>query len=366
MKKAMDLTLALPTKPTPSNLFEGMHALERTNPAYIELAAQVAVDGFIKTKDEEWLSCVHSLYEIKQVSAMVEKVTMENCEPLFAAADTRKVLAWLCVLCRPRLEQDAGLRERVISMLLHKKISYDELVFCVKTMGFDASILPALPAFTPLPASCNTLAALADVAIPMGAAQAEGVRVSIIDRLCTVLENDCTWQDFYNYIPEILKKAKYRPTTSLHPTLELRLCRQLVVLATDVLGVSDGQMAYVELLTGLRRDYCLRLYPSTGAAAGVFDEKKQFSSSFKKLILRTLPLLPLCLAVAISVMLFFMLLPALPADSVMQTAVPGALAGVSALMILLQILVLRRNSTANYILPPAVTVLVLALMQLLM
>ena len=202
------------------------------------------------------------------------------------------------------------------------------------------------------------------MSVPVSATDAASVRVAILLRLCELLEKDCAWQDFYAYLPVILRLAKFKPTNPLQPKIEKLISRQLAVLATDILSLQDGQREYVAFLVGLRKEFCLCLYPTTGAAAGKFDEENATLTAFKKTVLRLLPLLPLCLVTVLTVLLLFVLLPVFPATAAVQTVLPAVFAIAAVIMILVQMLLLRRYKTADYILPAAVVMLSMALIRL--
>lgn len=367
IKQEMRLTLSLPADPAPQNLFEGMHALEKKNTVYVTAAARHAVSAYIRDGNDEWMGCIHTLYGDPDTAAVAAACLAEKCEALFAAAEDRKTLAWLCAACASSLAEEPQRRSNVVGILFEKRrIAYDELLHCAHILGLREDALPQLPDLAPLDEKYNSLARLADVRMPTDPTSEEQMRLRVLQRLCKLLEQDCTWEDFAAFVPEILDKIRYRPTTPLHPKLEMLLCRQLVVLAPDVLGLNDGQIAYVSLLARLRRDHCLRLYPTTGAASGDFEEKSGLVSSLKKLLLRTLPLLPLCLCVTVTVLCLYVLLPMLGETSSLHTVLPAVFAGIGAVLLIVQAAILRKNATGEYILPSAVTMLLLSLLRLLL
>ena len=364
VKKGMNLTLQLPSRPTPENVFEGVRSLERSTPAYAEQVAVAAVDGYVKSKNAMWIRCLHSMWENPATNDAVTAVLESRCEELLSCAQDRETIILLCLMCKNRPTADLDFRGRLIGILQNKKISYEELVHCVSVMGLREADLPKLPKPEPLGKQVDTLEKLANVSVPVSATDAASVRVAILLRLCELLEKDCAWQDFYAYLPVILRLAKFKPTNPLQPKIEKLISRQLAVLATDILSLQDGQREYVAFLVGLRKEFCLCLYPTTGAAAGKFDEENATLTAFKKTVLRLLPLLPLCLVTVLTVLLLFVLLPVVPATAAVQTVLPAVFAIAAVIMILVQMLLLRRYKTADYILPAAVVMLSMALIRL--
>ena len=251
-------------------------------------------------------------------------------------------------------------------ILLNKKISYEELLLCLRAMDVQECELPAAPDAKKLGESVNSLQALAAVNVPKKGDEAVAVQAGMLDRLCVLLEGDCTWADFRKYIPEILEKAAFRPTMPVQPKLEKLMLRQLAVLATDVLTVQGGQSAYAELLVQLRKDFCLCLYPVSGAAAGKFDKKKKKQNAFGKFLLRLLPFVCLTAVVMFCTFVLFVLLPMLPVYSPIRVIVPAIFCAAGLLLALVQTLILRRNSTAEYILPAAVTMIATGLLHLIL
>lgn len=365
IKAGMFLTLQLPAKPTPENIFSHVRSLERKNPTYVSLAANAAVDGFVAQKDETWINCLHSLLSDPLCGEEVRKVLYTRCEDLLNAAETRKTLAWVSVLCAARIQADPIFKTRFLHILSGKKINYEEFLFCLCRAGLSEQDIPAQPAAKGLAKSVDSLEALAKVNVPKKEEEALPVQAGILNRLCELLEQDCTWQDFRKYIPVILKTAAFRPTMSIQPKIETLLLRQLTVLATDILVLIGGQEAYVDLLVSLRRDFCLCLYPTTGAAAGKFDKKKKRASAVKKVLSHILPCLVQAVVLMISIYFLFVFLRVFPAASVLHTALPGAACAVGAVLIVLQTAVLRRYATKDYILPAGIILLAAGLLQLL-
>ncbi|MBE6812150.1 MAG: hypothetical protein E7523_04635 [Ruminococcaceae bacterium] len=365
MKSVMALTLKVPEDATPGNIFEGVRALERTNPDYAKYAADAAADGYVDTQDEEWINCLHTLHSDPATAQAVSEVLDIRNEDLLAAAQDRKTIGWVCSVCKQRAAADPVFRQTVISALAEKMISYEELLHCLRAMGASEQDLPEPPKAKKLSESVDSLQTLAEVKLPKKGEDISAVQAGILERLCLLLENDCTWADFRKYIPEILANAKFRPTMRIQPKIEKLLLRQLSVLATDILTVQGGQSAYVELLVQLRRDFCLCLYPVSGAAAGKFDEKKGKANAFGNALRSLLPHVILFLTLFVVVTILFILVPVLPADSVLQLIVPAIFCGLGVLLILVQTLIVRRHTTAEFLLPCAVVMLAAGLLQLL-
>ncbi len=364
IKAGMNLTLYLPSKPTPANVFEGVLSLQRYSPDYAAQVAVAAVEGYKKEKDANWMGCLNSMFEAPETKEAVTEVMEEHCEELLMQVPDCNTLAWLCSVCKKRICQEVGLCDRIIAVLKEKKITYDEMVFCVKTAGLPETVIPKWPTVEPLGEQYNTFAKLAEISFPVSATEAAKKRIAVLDRLCELLEGDCTWQDFSVHVPEILRITKFKPTMPVQPKIEKLMFRQLAVLATDVLGEQGGRIAYAELLISLRKEFCLCLYPFTGAAAGVFDENKGKMSNVKKTLLRFLPLVPLCLVSLLAVWILFVVIPVSMPTNILTTAIPAVFASIGGILILLQVLLLRRNVTADYILPAAVVMLVTALLRL--
>lgn len=365
IKSVMALTLKVPADPTPASLFEGVRSLERENPDYAKYAADVAADGYVATLDEEWIQCLHTLHSDPVTAQAVSEVLDIRNEDLLAAAQDRKTIAWVCSVCKQRAASNPVFRQTVIAALTEKMISYEELLHCLRAMGVAEQELPEPPKAKKLPDSVDSLQALAEVRLPKKGEDIGAMQAGILERLCVLLENDCTWADFRKYIPEILANAKFRPTMRIQPKLEKLLLRQLAVLATDILTLQGGQTAYVELLVQLRREFCLCLYPVSGAAAGKFDEKKRKATAFRNALRGILPHLCLFLTVIAVVAVLFVVVPLLPAESALQMIVPGVFCGLGVLLLLVQTLLVRRHTTADYLLPAAVAMLAAGLLQLL-
>ncbi len=365
MKSVMTLTLKIPDAPTPGNIFAGVRVLERTNPDYAKYAADAAVDGYIENPDEEWINCLHTLHSDPVTAQAVSEVLEIRNEDLLAAAQDRKTIAWVCTVCKQRAAQDPVFRQTVVSVLTEKRISYEELLQCLRAMGASEQDLPEPPKAKKLPETVNSLQALAEYKLPKKGEDLAATQAGILERLCLLLENDFSWADFKKYIPEILRNAKFRPTMRIQPRLEKLLLRQLAVLATDILVMQGGQAAYAALLVQLRREFCLCLYPVSGAAAGKFDEKKCKVTAFRNALRSLLPHVILFLIVFAVVTVLFVLVPLLPAESALQKIVPGIFCLLGVLLILVQMLIVRRHTTAELLLPGAIVMLAAGLLQLL-
>ncbi len=365
MKSVMALTLKVPQDATPENIFKGVRSLERKNPDYAKYAADVAADGYVETREEEWINCLNTLYTDPATAQAVSEVLDIRNEDLLAAAQDRKTIAWVCSVSKQRAAHNPVFRQTVISVLTEKMISYEELLHCLRTMGASEQELPEQPKAKKLPESVNSLQALAEVKLSKKGEDLPAVQMGILERLCLLLERDCTWADFKKYIPVILANAKFRPTMRIQPKIEKLLLRQLAVLATDILTLQGGQTAYAELLVQLRREFCLCLYPVSGAAAGKFDEKKRKATAVRNALHRIAPYVCLFLTVFVVVSVLFIILPILPAESVLQLIVPGVFSGLGVLLLLVQTLIIRRHGTADYLLPAAVVLIAAGLLQLL-
>lgn len=364
IKDGMNLLLQLPAKPTPENIFKGVRSLEKGNPRYAVPAAGAAIDGYIAHKDESWINCLYSILSENDGNAQLRQLMNERCEDLLKAAEDRKTIAWVCTTCAPRLKSDIVFKPTFIYILSRKMISYDEFLRCIRAGGLSEADLPGEPAPKEPAKSVDSLEALAKVTIPKKEDELSAVQAGMLNRLCELLEKDCTWQDFRKYIPVILKNAGFRPTMRVQPKLETLLLRQLTVLATDIPNMQGGQKAYVELLVSLRKDFCLCLYPATGAAAGKFDSKKNLAASLKKVVLQVLPWIVQALVVMMSAYFLFVFLRPFPAASVLHTALPVAACCVGAVLIVLQTAVLRRLATKDYLLPAGVILFAAGLLQL--
>lgn len=365
MKSVMSLTLKVPAAATPESIFAGVRSLERKNPDYAKYAVDTAADGYVETGDEKWIDCLHAmLFEPATAQAVAEVLDIRN-EDLLAVAQDRKIIVWICSVCKQRAARDPVFRQTVISVLTEKMISYDELLHCLRTMGLSEQDLPDPPKAKKLPDSVNSLQALAEYKLSKKGEDIAAVHAGMLERLCLLLEGDCAWADFKKYIPVILANAKFRPTMSIQPKIEKLLLRQLAVLATDILTLQGGQKDYAALLVQLRKDFCLCLYPVSGAAAGKIDEKKCKANAFRDILRAIAPYAVLFLTLFVVISVLFIILPILPAESSLQKLVPGIFCGLGALLILAQTLVIRRRATADYLLPEAVVLLAAGLLQLL-
>ncbi len=365
MKSVMGLTLKIPADATPMNIFEGVRTLERKNPVYAKYAADTAVDGYVASLEAEWIDCLHTLHTDPATAQAVSEVLDIRSEDLLAAAQDRKTIGWVCGVCKTRAAANPVFRQTVISALLAKRISYEELLQCLRAMGASDQDLPEQPKSRRLPDSVNSLQALAEVKPPKKSEELPAAQAGILERLCLLLEEDCTWEDFKKYIPVILANAKFRPTLRIQPKIEKLLLRQLAVLATDILVMQGGQDAYAGLLVQLREEFCLCLYPVSGAAAGKFDKKKLNTAKFKKFLHGLLPYVCLFLTVFFVVSVLFVILPILPGESSLQQIVPAVFGLLGLLLLIVQTLIVRRLSTADYLLPCAVVMLAAGLLALL-
>ena len=366
MKAVMALTLKLPDAATPENIFAGVRSLERRNPDYAKYAADAAVDGYVETGEEEWTSCLHTLLSDPATAQAVSEVLDIRNEDLLAAAQDRKIIGWVCSVCKQRAASNPVFRQTVVSMLMQKRISYEELLQCLRAAGISEQELPEVPKAKRLPDSVNSLQALAEYKLPKKGEDVAAVQAGMLERLCLLLEGNCTWADFRKYIPEILANAKFRPTMRIQPKIEKLLLRQLALLAIDILAMQGGQNAYVELLVSLRKDFCLCLYPVSGAAAQAFDEKKCKATAVKNVLRSILPYAVLFLTLFVVITVLFIILPFLvPEASALQKIVPCISCGFGVLLLVAQTLIIRRHSTADYLLPEAIVLLAAGLLQLL-
>lgn len=365
IKTNMGLSFQPPAKPTPENVFAGMRAFERKNPDYAALVVDVAIDGYDRDKDPEWLNCIYSLYEDQITHEKALKVIELRCDDLLHAVEDRNLLAWICGACKEKADKDEAFRNDIVAILMNKKLSYEEFVRCIRLLGMQESDLPEDTKAKPLPAGVDSLEALAMLSLPKKEPELSAMQAGMLERLCTLLEKDCTWHAFCKYIPDILKKADLRPTMRIHPKIEKLLLRQLAVLSTDILSKQGGQTEYVELIINLRRDFCLCLYPVSNAAALDGNAKKIKASAVKKTFMRFIPLIPLFFVCIFATVMLFIILPLFPAESVMQTVIPAVVSVLGLILLLLQTLLLRRNTTADYILPSAVVLIAMGIIRLL-
>ncbi len=365
MKAKMRFTFSLPEKPTPTSFYEGLRVLETDNPAYAQAVVNRALDAYFEDADANWLGCINKLYKAPATAQAVLACLLARAETLLEKTTDKTALAWFCGACAVGLKEDKARQRAVLEILMKKHIAYDDLLVCVKALQLREEDLPVSDAVPPLSDKYDSLQSLTTLRLPNEETKAQRVRESALQRLTEVLAADCTWEDIRTCVPEILKNISYMPSTPLHLRLETVLCRQLVVLVPDVLVSEKEHREFAGFLVRMRKDFCLRLYPTTNAADCSLNNRSA-SKNVLSAVLKVLPWLMQTLVTVLCAVLLFVQPAALTADmqpTALQTAMPWLFAGLGAVFVVLH-LVLRKKKLAGVLLAPGLTMLAAAIVSL--
>ncbi len=365
MKMKMHFTFALPEKPTPTSFYEGLRVLEADNPAYAQAVTNRALDAYFEDGNDDWLGCINKLYKRPSTAQAVLSCLLARFETLLEKTTDKTALAWFCGACAVGLQNDKARLTAAAEILLHKHIAYDDLLVCIKALQLREEDLPSSGPVEPLAAKYDSLQKLSELHLPTDPEKAQRVRESAVSRLAELLAKDCTWEDIHTLVPAILNAVGYLPATPMHLRLETLLCRQLVVLAPDVLTGEKEHIAYARFLVQMRKDFCLRLYPATNAA-DLSVNNKSVPRRFLSAVGKVLPWLLQCAVTVLCVMVLFVQPASLPqelAPTTWQTIAPYLFAAVGAVLVVLH-LVLRKKSLSGLLLSPGLTMLTAAVVSL--
>lgn len=365
MKKKMQFTFALPEVLTPTSFYEGLRSLEADNPAYARAVTNCALDAYFEDGDSDWLGCINKLYKRPSTAQAVLGCLLARFETLLEKTTDKTALAWFCGACAAGLREDRARTMAGVEILMGKHIAYDDLLVCVRALQLREEDLPSTGPVQPLAEKYDSLQKLSQLHLPGDPEKARQLRESALQRLAELLNADCTWEEIVGYVPAVLDAVGYLPATPMHLRLETLLCRQLLVLAPDVLTGEKEHREYARFLVKMRNDYCLRLYPTTNAADCSLH-KKSVSRSLLGVAVKLLPVLLQCAVTAASVLVLFVMPRGATADTVLPawlSAMPYVFAAAGALLTVLHF-VLRKKKAGGLLLAPGLTMLTAAIVSL--